>query len=353
MKTRILSTLLALCLLLTVAAVFSSCIVTTSVEEITGDTLSENDMVVSIIPKAKVNVMVLNGTTGFGMAPLMDKNAKGEASLDYTFSVEADASNITAALINGSVDMAALPTNAAAALVAKKPGLIQVVAVNTLGVLYLMTGEGVAVESMEDLRGKTVYCPAQNPAFIFEYLCKANGLEVGTDVTIDTSYAQPADLRTALVAGKVDIAVLPEPMVTIAKKANDKLSVALDLTAVWDACSTPGSLAQGCVVVRTDFAKENPHAVNKFLTEYEASINYVKENPAEAGQMIAAQGVFAQAPVATAAIPNCNITFLKGEIMAEKLTAFYTILHGVAPASVGGSIPDDSLYYILYRVDLS
>ncbi len=371
MKTRIFSLVLALCLLFAAVSVFTACNDDNSSEETNTNTTAETSAestadtdteapietnadtsaetlaeTTNTTTKTKVNVMVLNGTTGFGMAPLMDKNAKGEASLDYKFSVEADASNITAALINGSVDMAALPTNAAANLHAKKAGLIKVVAVNTLGVLYLMTSENVEIKSFEDLRGKTVYCPAQNPSFIFTYLCKANDLEPGKDVTIDTTYAQPADLRTALAANKVDIAVLPEPMVTIAQKANDKLSVDLDLTAEWDKCSAPGSLAQGCVVVRTEFAEAHPEAVEAFLAEYESSINYVKENPAEAGQMIAAQGVFAQAPIATAAIPKCNITFLAGEDMATKLTAFYTILHGVAPVSVGGSIPDNSLYYI-------
>ncbi|MBQ9780615.1 MAG: ABC transporter substrate-binding protein [Clostridia bacterium] len=353
MKTRIFSLVLALCLLLTVGAVFTACGGNDTPAETTGTT--DNGTVAEgtapettpeAAKKTDVKVMVLNGTTGFGIAPLMDKNAKGEASNNYTFSVETDASNITAALINGSVDMAALPTNAAANINAKKPGTVQVVAVNTLGVLYLMTSEGETITSMEDLRGKTVYCPAQNPSFIFTYLCKANGLEPGTDVTIDTTYAQPADLRTALVAGEVDIAVLPEPMVTIAKSANDTLSVDLDLTAEWDKCSTPGSLAQGCIVVRTAFAQEHPEAVKSFLAEYETSINFVKENPAEAGTMIAEQGVFAQAGVATKAIPNCNICFLAGEDMKAKLTQFYTILHGVAPASIGNAIPGDDLYYI-------
>ncbi len=353
MKTRIFSLLLALCILLTVGAVFTACGGNNTPAETT-DTADNGtaadgtnaETTPEATAKTDVKVMVLNGTTGFGIAPLMDKNAKGEASNNYTFSVETDASNITAALINGSVDMAALPTNAAANINAKKPGTVQVVAVNTLGVLYLMTSEGETVTSMEDLRGKTVYCPAQNPSFIFTYLCKANGLEPGTDITIDTTYAQPADLRTALVAGEVDIAVLPEPMVTIAKSANDTLSVDLDLTAEWDKCSTPGSLAQGCIVVRTAFAEANPEAVKSFLAEYAASITYVKENPAEAGTMIAEQGVFAQAGVATKAIPNCNICFLAGEDMKEKLTAFYAILHDVAPAAVGNAIPGDDLYYI-------
>lgn len=351
MKKSILSIILALCLLMTTVVVFASCNNTSDPVDTTADTLADTvndgttaETAPSSIEKVKANVMVLNGTTGFGMAPLMDKNAKGEALLDYNFSVETDASNITAALINGTVDMAALPTNAAANLHAKKPGLLKVVAVNTLGVLYLMTSENVTINSMEDLKGKTVYCPAQNPAFIFTAICQESG--VSADVTIDTSYAQPADLRTALVAGDVDIAVLPEPMVTIAQKANATLSVDLDLTAEWDKCFTPGSLAQGCVVVRSAFAEEHPEAVDAFLTEYETAINYVKENPTEAGQMIAAQGVFAQAPVATLAIPKCNITFLAGEDMANKLTVFYTTLHQIAPASVGNQVPDNSLYYL-------
>ncbi len=352
MKTRILSLVLTLCLIFAVGAVFTACNggsdpVDTSVTNAPENSTDADGTTPEATAKTDVKVMVLNGTTGFGIAPLMDQNAKGEAANSYSFSVETDASNITAALINGSVDMAALPTNAAAALNAKKPGAVQVVAVNTLGVLYLMSSENETITSMEDLRGKTVYCPAQNPSFIFSYLCSQNGLVPGTDVTIDTtSYAQPADLRTALVSGQVDIAVLPEPMVTIAKSANDTLSVDLDLTAVWDNCTNPGSLAQGCIVVRTAFAEEYPEAVKAFLAEYETSINFVKENPAEAGTMIAEQGVFAQAGVAAKAIPNCNICFLVGEEMKDKLTQFYTVLHSVAPASVGNAIPGDDLYFI-------
>ncbi len=351
MKKRIISLILTLSLLFAFGAVLTACGQNDTEHSTdpaaTGTADSSAETTDSPAHKVDTKVMVLNGTTGFGMAALMEQNSKGDALNAYTFSVESDASNITAALINGSVDIAALPTNAAAAINAKKPGAVKVLAVNTLGVLYLMSSENENITSMEDLRGKTVYCPAQNPTFIFSYLCKENGLVPGTDVTIDsTSYAQPADLRTALATGQVDIAVLPEPMVTIAKNANDKLSVDLDLTAEWDKCATPGSLAQGCVVVRTEFANEHPDAIAAFLKEYEESIQLVKDDPAAASQYIAAHGIFAQAPVAQKAIPNCNLCFLTGEEMAAKLTEFYTILHGIAPAAVGNAIPGNDLYYI-------
>ena len=196
-----------------------------------------------------VNVVSLNGTTGFGMAKLMADSKAGSAALNYSFTVETDPSNATAALVNGTADIAALPTNAAAALYNKTNGAVQVLALNTRGVLYVVTDGTENITSFADLRGKNVYVPVQNPTFIFQYLCERNGLTAGTDITIDNTYAQPAELNTALASGEVHIAVLPEPMVTIARAANPELTAALDLTAEWDKVSEAGSLVQGCVEI--------------------------------------------------------------------------------------------------------
>lgn len=295
-------------------------------------------------PAAPVNVMVLNGTTGFGMANLMDDAANGKAQQAYSFTVETDASNVVAALANGSADIAALPTNAAAAVYNKTQGKVQVLALNTLGVLYLVTDGSVTVESMADLAGKTVYAPAQNPSFIFQHLCQANGLD---DVTIDNTYAQPADLNTAVASGQVSIAVLPEPMVTVAKSKNPDLQVALDLTAEWDKVSAPGSLVQGCVVVRKAFAEENADAVATFLQEYGASIEGMTADIEGTAAKIEANGIFTKAAVAAKAIPNCNVCFITGSEMQTALSEFLNIMFEVAPASVGGSIPGDDFYCIL------
>lgn len=294
-----------------------------------------------------VNVMVLNGTTGFGMAGLISDSEAGNAVLNYTFSVETDASNITAALVNGTADIGALPTNAAATLYNKTGGKVQVLALNTLGVLYLVTDGSEEITSFEDLRGKTVYAPAQNPTFIFQALCEKNGLAVGEDITIDNTYAQPADLNTAVSSGEVSLAVLPEPMVTVARSANDQLTVALDLTAEWDKVMPAGSLVQGCVVVRTEFAEEHPAEVAKFLEEYEASVELLTSDTAAAAQKIEETGVFAKAAVAQKAIPNCNVCFVTGAEMQSALGEFLNVMFEVAPDSIGGAVPADDFYCIL------
>ncbi len=325
MKTRILALLLATLLLM---AAFISC-------------KKEED------EDSPLRIYTLNGTTGFGMAKLINDSTDGET---YEISVKTDASEVTAALINGDVDIAALPTNAAANVYNKTEGGVKILAVNTLGCLYLLTKDGVSISTFADLRGKTVYVPAQNPTFIFTDLCKKNGLVPGTDITIDSiTYAQPANLRDALASGAVEIAVLPEPMVTVAmakaKQAGVTLKNAMDLTAEWDKVNTPGSLVQGCVVVRTEYLDANPEKVEAFLKDYKASIEYLNANVADAAQMIESTGIFAQATVAEKAIPKCNVCYLDGEAMKSAMEIYLTALLNINATSIGGKLPGADFYY--------
>ncbi len=295
-----------------------------------------------------VNVWVLNGTTGFGIAPLIEDKKAGGTALNYNFTVETDAANVQSALINGTADIAALPTNAASALYHKTNGEIVLLALNTRGVLYLVanTARVTAPTSLADLAGKTIYTPAQNPAFVTKALFDKAQI---ADVTLDsTTYAAPAALRDAVAAGLVDYAVLPEPMVTIAvSKAQqaDKgvtLAAALDLTAEWQSAFGENTLVQGCVVARKAFVESHPEEVKKFLEEYEASVNFVIENPKEASERIAASGVFAQAAVAERAIPKCNLCFITGVDMKNAMSAF---LSALPVASIGGALPADDFYF--------
>lgn len=291
-----------------------------------------------------VRVMTLNGSTGFGMAGLISAAEAGEAALNYSFCVETDASNVTAALVSGDCDIAALPTNAAATLYNKTGGKVQVLALNTLGVLYLVTDGSVSVESIEDLAGQTVYAPAQNPSYIFACICAAKGLELDID---NSSYAQPAELNAAVAAGKVALAVLPEPLLTVACAQNPDLVVALDLTEEWDKVYEPGSLVQGCVVVRTDFAVEHPAELAVFLEEYGASVELLSSDPAAAAQKIEEAGIFAKAAVAEKAIPRCNPCFITGEEMQPHLAVYLEILYKHFTQFIGGALPGEDFYCIL------
>jgi NitT/TauT family transport system substrate-binding protein len=323
--TRILTLLLAVCML----AVCVSCGTTH------GPATLDNTL--------PIRVSVLNGTTGFGIAKLMSDHTNGNAALNYSFAVETDAANINAGLIKGEIDIAALPTNAASNLYNKTNGEVTVLALNTLGVLYVVEN-GSTVKSLADLEGKTVYCPAQNPAFIFEAICRASGV----NVTIDTTYAQPAALMSVMAESQEGmLAVLPQPVLTVAMSKNQNLTVALDLTAEWKNAVGSDSLVQGCIVVRNEFLSAHPNEVVKFLEEYKASIEFVNQNPTEASEMVVELGIYTgAAAVAAKAIPSCNIVYMDGNAMKTALSAFLETMYGFMPASVGGALPADNFYFI-------
>lgn len=289
-----------------------------------------------------VRVTTLNGTTGFGMAKLMSDNTAKTSKNNYEFTIETEPSKVIAGLTSGDIDIAALPTNAASNAYVKTGGKIQVLAINTLGVLYVLDKTN-SIDSLDDLNGKTIYVPSQNPTFILKYILQANNI----NATIDsTTYSAPDALRAAVVAGKVDIAVLPEPMVTIATSANPEYKVAIDLTEKWNATPNATTLVQGCVVVRKEFAEQYPDSVAAFMQEYKASIEYINTNTADGAKMIVDNGIFANENVAKKALPKCNIAYMDGNDMKTAMNGFLNAMMTVAPASIGNAIPGDDFYYM-------
>ena len=280
----------------------------------------------------EINVSVLNGTTGFGMAQLMESNANNEAKNDYRFSVETDATTILGGLVNKSIDIAALPTNAAATAFNKTNGNVQIVAINTLGVLNIMqSGDGQRIDDISDLEGKTIYCPKQNPAQILNFILKENNV----NATVKTPFANPTDLVSAFLTQKtkdnkgadiaidIDFAVIPQPMATnvLNKKGTAGYTIALDLTEEWNKVSDE-ELVQGCIVVRKDFADKYPGSVDAFLKEYKSSIEFTNDNPQKAAEYIVKYEIANDAALAEQAIPNCNITYIVGNDMKEKMQNF-------------------------------
>lgn len=294
-----------------------------------------------------INIATLKGPTGMGMAKLISESGKGNASNNYTFTLESDPTHIAALISSGSVDIAACPLNLAASLYKKTNGNVQMLAINTLGVLYIVEN-GETINNIADLKGKTIYATGQSatPEYILNHILKANSLEPGKDVTIEY-LSEHSELTARAVSGDAAVCMLPEPNVTTALAKNNSLRVALDLTQEWNKLSSAkdDELAQGCIIVSTDFAMENSAAIAKFLEEYEASVNYVNSDIDGASALIAEQEIVPSAQIAKAAIPNCNITFITGSRMKSIAQQNLSVLFDANPKSVGGALPDDNFYF--------
>ncbi len=298
--------------------------------------------------KATVNLATLAGPTGMGMSFMLDGSDNGTTLNNYKYTVCAGPDEITGKLVSGEYDIAALPTNAAATLYNKTQGKVQMLALNTLGVLYVLE-KGDSIKTIADLKGKTVYVSGQGatPEFALTYLLEENGLKVGTDVKLDFTYAAHADLVAFAATGKADVVLLPEPTVTALLSQNQDMKVVLNLNDVWSETTKDDSvMAMGCVVVNAKFAKENPQAVKDFMTDYKASADKVNADNKAASEVIAKLGITPKAGVALKALPRCNIVCIAGEEMKNTVTPFFNVLYNANANSVGGKMPDENLFYI-------
>ena len=288
-----------------------------------------------------LRVGALKGPTAMGMVRMMSDDGVNR----YTLAGSAD--ELTPKLIKGELDIICVPANLAAVLYNKTEGQLVTLAVNTLGVLYIVENGGESVQSMADLKGKTIVAAGKGstPEFGLRYLLEQNGLDPDQDMTVDWK-SEHAECVAALAAGTADIALLPQPFVTVAQGKLEKLRVALDLTEEWDALDNGSAMITGVAVARRELVEERPELVEKFLIEYARSVEWVNENTAEAAELVAANGIIESPAVAEKALPHCNIVCLTGEEMREKLSGYLSVLAEANPESVGGRLPEDGFYYV-------
>ena len=290
-------------------------------------------------------IAALKGPTAMGMVKLMhDDPQSGEGPM-YAFTLAGAADEVTPSLIKGDLDMACVPANLASVLYNKTEGEIITLAVNTLGVIYIVEN-GNAVSSMADLAGKTIVAAGKGstPEYALRYLLTENGIDPDTDVTIDWK-SEHAECVAALASGSATIALLPQPFVTVAQTKIENLRVALDLTAEWDALDNGSGLITGVVVARKTFVEEHPAAVDTFLRNYAESVDWVNSNTADAAALISEFGIVEAAPIAEKALPHCNIVCITGEEMGAKLSGYLQVLFDAEPTSVGGKLPGEDFYY--------
>ncbi len=335
---------IALLLLLTMVACF-----------MTSCTIFNNSQNPNVDDTARIKIAYMSGPTGMGMAKLIHDNGGIDGNEKYTFIKYEDASLATADLLTGKIDMACLPTNTAATLYNKQNQKVQVLALNCLNSLYIMTKTGTTIESLSDLEGKTIYTIANGtPAVILRHLLTESGINatVKTEKENGNKIATPSDLANALIAeGSIEIALVPEPVATaaplkIASLGKDyTYSVAIKLDDAWESISdTP--VAMGCIVGTREFVSSNKSIVNSFLSEYEKSINYIADadNLESSAAYIVESKVMDAAPAAKKSLTNLGaaIAYKDSTEMKNILSDFYS---AIGVNMIGGALPADDFYY--------
>ena len=337
---KLTSMLLALALVLSLAAcggaasssVASSAASSEAVPEAASEAASSEEAK-ELSTTDALRIAGLKGPTTMGLVNLLSMEEDGTASMDYDLQLYGAADEIVPLLMKGELDMAAIPANLAATLYQKTEGGIQAVAVNTLGVLYVVEKGGDTIQSMADLAGRTILSTGKGttPEYVLRYLLNANGIDPDKDVTIEY-YSEDA------------IAVLPQPYMTAAGLQDDTLRVALDLTEEWNKVADT-QLITGVTVVRKEYAEEHPDVVAAFLTDYAKSVEAANTDLDGTAALCEEQGVVAKAAIAKKALPNCNIVCLTGDELKTNASAYLQVLFDADPKAVGGAMPGDDFYW--------
>lgn len=316
-------------------------------DESTAPAQNENTSTEEEAPKTdtpeSVKIAALKGPTAMGLTYLMD-NAE-ETGIPYEFTIAAAADEISPMLIQGTTDLACVPANLASVIYNKTEGAVEVLAVNTLGVLYIAEN-GNEVGSLADLKGKTIYSSGQGatPEFALNYLLSSNGIDPKTDVTIEWK-SEHSECLANLVANPGCVAMLPQPFLTTALAKSEDIHVAVDLNEEWEKLENGSALLTGVIVARREFAETYPHVIDSFLTSYGESVDYVNGNIPEAAQLIEKYDIV-PAAVAEKALPKCNIVCITGGEMKAKLSGYLEVLFEQLPSSVGGALPSEDFYYV-------
>ena len=296
--------------------------------------------------KVDVNIAVLKGPTALGALQMMKAAETDENPDNYEFTLAGAPDEIVGNIIKGEFDIAAVPSNLASVLYNKTEGAVQMLAVNTLGVIYCVE-TGDSVNSVADLKGKTIYTLGKGsvPEYVINYLLTKNGLDPAVDV--DLQFKSEPSEAAAILAENGGVAILPQPFVTAVCAKNPEARVALNFNEEWAKLGEESEITTGCVVVQKKFAEENPEAVARFMEAYEASVNFTNDEATlpEAAKLAVEYGIIPAEPVAMKAIPQCAIVFKAGEEMQTTASAFLQILFDADPAAVGGKMPAEDFYY--------
>ncbi len=296
--------------------------------------------------KTNINVFVLTGPTGIGAVNLMDVAEKGEGKENYNFSAVKAPTDIVSKISTKEADIAAVPTNLAATLYNKTEGGVKVLAVNTLGVLYVLTNKDTQVNSIADLKGKKIYTTGQgsNPEYIINYILEKNGINKETDVQIEFK-AEGSELAPVWATEPNTVIIAPQPVATSITKKYEGSKLALNLTEEWGKIDSESALMQGCVIVRNEFLEANPKAVENFLTDYKASIEKAQSDADTTAALCEKYAIVAQAAVAKAALPYVGLCYIDGNEMKTKLSGFLNVMYTADKKSVGGKLPGEDFWY--------
>lgn len=286
-----------------------------------------------------VRIGGLKGPTTIGMVKLLADDKEGAK---YAFTMGTMPDEIAPELLKGDLDIIAAPVNLGSVLYNKSGGKIRMLAINTLGVLYIGEKGGLGIKTAADLEGKKIFATGKGatPEYVLTKVLQNAGVKADIEWK-----SEPMEVLAAVKKSKQAVALLPQPFFTVAQKQIEGFKMVLNMTEEWDKIKDAGKLVTAGFFTTEKFIKEHKDTVDAFLDAYKTSVEWVNANPEDAGKLVEEQGIV-KAPIAKLAIPHCNVTYIDGEEMKKAVSGYLGVLAELNNKAVGGKLPEDDFYYV-------
>lgn len=256
---------------------------------------------------------------------------------------------LKAYVAGGQGDFVTMPSNSSAIFYNK--GLkLQLLDISVWNITYLIAKDPIA-GSFADIKGQSLVVPFQGsvPDLMFQYIAKAQGLDPQKD--FDLRYAtDPTQAAQLLLTGQADNGVISEALATAVvlqtATAEKPLHRALAFDKAWaDASGGADSPIAGTVA--TASVLDKPEVIAAFEREYKAAVQWMLDNPEEAGKLVETQlpQLGLKAAVMTASLKSIAWKYTTAVDARASLEAFYQSLSELSPEVIGGKLPDDGFYF--------
>lgn len=292
-----------------------------------------------------VRVKTYNGLPAISICKLIKEEENIKSSYKTSYTIESNENKLLESLNKKEVDIALVPTDMAAK-VYNKNSSYQICASIGQGSYYLVTSDPEVTGFNSTLINKEIAIAGENSMTdnIVKAILKKNNID---ETLVKFKYTNTVpELVKTLTLGEIYTGIVPETSLTSLLYKHSGLKI---LASTNDAYENTFDISEGypqfSVIVRKDFAKNNKEYVNKFLSKVKESIEFVNNNPLQAGAYGEELKIPIKPQILSKAIKRCNLKFIEIDKFKQNYEYFFDILYNYNNEAVGGTVPDESIYH--------
>lgn len=291
-----------------------------------------------------VKIISSSGLPGVAMCKLAKEENKIEKGYKTTYIFGSD-EEVEEGLYNEEYEIALVPTDLAAKVYNKNSNY-EICASIGQGSYYLVTTDPSIDGFNDTLINKEVAVIGENSMIdtIVKSILKENNVD---ESLIKYKYTNTApELVTTLASGQVRTGIVPETSLSTLLYKHSGLKILTSTNDAYEeALNISGGYPQFSIIVRKDFAKDNKKYVNEFLLEMKESVDFVNVNPLQAGAYGEEFKIPVKPQLLSRAIERCNLKFITVDEFKKNYKEFFNVLYNYNNEAVGGTVPDESIYY--------